>query len=83
MSKAEELQKELLYNREHGSENLNGKETFAFSEDYKGFLNACKTERECVEFTLEQAEKAGFKPLSAFDTLKKGDKIELVEASSK
>ena len=61
MSKAEDLQKELLYNQENGYKGLNEKDKkdiFAFSEDYKAFLNACKTERECVDFTLEQAEKA-------------------------
>ena len=78
MSKVETLQKELLYNQENGYKDLNNKEQkeiFAFSEDYKAFLNACKTERECVDYTLEQAEKAGFKPLSSFETLKKGDKV--------
>ncbi len=78
MSRAEELQKELFKNQENGCKDLSEKEKkeiFAFSDDYKAFLNACKTERECVDFTLEQAEKAGFKPLCAFDTLKKGDKV--------
>ena len=34
------------------------KEVFAFAEDYKAFISACKTERECVSELKEQAKKA-------------------------
>ena len=47
----------------------------AFSEDYKKFLDAGRTERLCVKETVKIAEKAGFKPLSEMKKLKSGDKV--------
>lgn len=78
MSKGEDLQKSLLYTQENGYKDLKEgqkKEIYGFSEGYKAFLNACKTERECVDFTVAEAEKAGFKPLDQAKKLKKGDKV--------
>ena len=46
-----------------------------FGESYKSFLSYGKTERLVVEEAIEMAEKAGFKPLSEFKELKKGDKV--------
>jgi len=43
-------------------------------EDYKAFLDAGKTERECVEEIIRLAEVAGYKDISAYETLKPGDK---------
>ena len=48
---------------------------FSFCEEYKGFLNKGKTERECVIETQKQAEKNGFIPLEKAKKLKAGDKI--------
>ena len=31
-----------------------------FAEQYKAFLDQCKTERECVDFFVNEAEKAGY-----------------------
>jgi aspartyl aminopeptidase len=36
------------------------KQVFRFTETYKTFLDACKTEREAVLFMLDQARKRGF-----------------------
>ena len=36
-------------------------EAYRYCEGYKSFLNAAKTERECVAKTVEMAEKRGFK----------------------
>lgn len=36
-----------------------------FAEDYKKFMNAGKTERECVRFLDDEAKKMGFKDISA------------------
>ena len=51
----------------------------AFAEDYRKFISECKTERECVTFTIEMAEKAGFVNLDTViangGTLKAGDKV--------
>ena len=44
-------------------------------EDYKVFLNNGKTERECVKQIIDSAEKQGYKDISAFETLKPGDKV--------
>jgi aspartyl aminopeptidase len=37
---------------------------FDFAEDYKKFMNTCKTERESVCCTEEQAKKLGFKDIN-------------------
>ena len=51
----------------------------AFAEDYRKFISECKTERECVTYTIELAEKAGFVNLDTViangGTLKAGDKV--------
>ena len=31
-----------------------------FAKDYMNFLNVCKTERECIDFFVEEAEKNGY-----------------------
>jgi len=51
------------------------KETFAFAEDYKIFLNQSKTEWEAVAAGIKLAEKNGFKSISKVKTLKPGDKV--------
>lgn len=78
MTKGEELQNKLFYTKKNGYTDLKAEEKgkiFDFCEGYKAFLNTCKTERECVHYAVEKAEKAGFKPLDSFKTLKAGDKI--------
>ena len=50
-------------------------EVMDFNEGYKTFLNNAKTERLFVKETIKLVETKGFKPLSSFTTLKKGDKI--------
>ncbi|MBR0366454.1 MAG: aminopeptidase, partial [Clostridia bacterium] len=44
-------------------------------DDYRKFLDSCKTERECVKEAVRLAEAAGFKELSRLDTLRPGDRI--------
>jgi len=46
-----------------------------FNEDYKDFLSNGKTERKCVDLAVKIAEENGFKELSTFKSLKKGDKV--------
>ena len=48
---------------------------FDFNEDYKNFISRCKTERECVAYSVELAKQNGFKDLSEFNTLVPGDKV--------
>lgn len=55
------------------------KDALEFCEEYKGFLDQCKTEREAALHIVKQAEAAGFRPLEDYmkkgDRLKAGDKI--------
>lgn len=51
------------------SENLWNKtaarqEISAFSEDYRAFLTACKTERECVSYMADRLQAGGYQKLS-------------------
>lgn len=48
---------------------------FSFCEEYKTFLTNGKTERQVVKESIEIAEKAGFKDISTFKSLKAGDKV--------
>ena len=50
-------------------------EVMKFNEDYKDFISKGKTERKCVELAVKEAEANGFKELSTFKSIKKGDKI--------
>ena len=49
-----------------------------FAENYKEFLKEVKTERESVEFILQEAKKRGFKDLGSYKSLKPGDKFYVV-----
>lgn len=44
-------------------------------DDYKSFLDAGKTERECVSSLIEKARSLGFKDIEECKTLKAGDKV--------
>ena len=61
-----ELRREaLLYSPKNGYDRLSAEDEAAmraYCEDYKKFLDAGKTERECVDETVRQAEAKGFKP---------------------
>lgn len=47
---------------------------FAYAEGYKAFMDAAKTERECVAYLVKEAEKAGFTPYRLGEKLNPGDK---------
>ena len=49
------------------------KELEALNEEYREFLSECKTERECVDYIVNMAEKAGYKEIQ--DIIKKGGKL--------
>lgn len=53
-------------------------EVMDFCEDYKKFLSASKTERLAVNESVKLCEMKGFKPLSSFKKLVKGDKVYVV-----
>lgn len=50
-----------------------------FCEGYRKFLTACKTERECTRFAIQEAEKHGFKSLEKLiaenGKISAGDKV--------
>jgi aspartyl aminopeptidase len=61
----------------YSTEELN--KVFALSKGYIDFMSICKTERECVNEFIIQAEKAGYKNLDTIiaegGTVKPGDKV--------
>ena len=69
---------ELTYQQKSGWDCLGeGEEAAleAYCEDYKKFLDAGKTERECVDYTVRLAQANGYKPFERGMELKPGDKI--------
>ena len=51
------------------------KDIFDYSEGYKTFIDAGKTEREACAFVEEEAKKHGYRPYRFGEKLKAGDKI--------
>ena len=55
------------------------KKVMDFAEEYRQFLSQNKTERECTEFFIAKAKKAGFKDLDEIiknkKTLQAGDRV--------
>lgn len=55
------------------------KELDTLADEYRSFLDEGKTERECVDFIVNMAEKAGYSELAEVrkkgKTLKEGDKV--------
>lgn len=77
-SEAKLLQEKLCVNKKNGllrasDEVIN--DCNAYCEGYKSFLDAAKTEREAVEYTVAAAEKKGFVPFKQGMELKSGDKV--------
>ena len=74
-----ELRREALcYKPKNGYDRLSPQDEAdmnAYCEDYKKFLDAGKTERECVDETVRQAEERGFKPFVRGMAIKPGDKL--------
>ena len=72
------LSEKLLYAPKHGYDRLSEverKEMNEYCEDYKLFLDRGKTERQCVEYCIELAEKQGFVEYVPNMALKAGDKV--------
>lgn len=55
-----------------------GPEMHDFNEQYKTYLDDCKTERENVAFYEQEALKRGFKKFTRGDDVKAGDKIYVI-----
>ena len=76
--KMKELRKKLLSGKKNGYDKFDVGEKKAmesYCADYKAFLDAGKTERECAAELVRLAEKAGFKPFARGMELKAGDKL--------
>lgn len=68
----------LAYKRQNAWDRMGGDEralVMSFSEDYKKFLDAAKTERESVALAQVYLEGAGFRPLENAGQLKPGEKV--------
>ena len=77
-TEGERLSEELTYKPQSVWETTDKqKEINTFCKDYIKFLNNAKTERLAVIEGIKILEKAGFKPLDSFKTLKAGDKVYL------
>lgn len=73
-----ELFNDLSYKRTNVYEVLTDEQSAEMEklcDEYRNYLDAGKTERECVKESIELARSNGFKDLAELDTLKPGDKI--------
>ncbi len=74
----EELRESLLMAPKNGYSALTEAqraEMDAYCKNYMAFMDACKTEREATTWTVQEAEKRGFKPFVPGMDAKPGDKI--------
>ena len=78
LTRGRQLRKALQYKRMNGYDCLREGDLEAmdaYCEGYKQYLDAGKTERECVDRTVALAEASGFRPYERGMTLKPGDKV--------
>ena len=76
--KKNDLKEKLFYKPGNGYDNLSEaeeKKMNEYCEAYKDFLDHGKTERLCVDYCIELAEKKGFKEYKAGMKIKTGDKV--------
>lgn len=74
----DELREKLLYQPKNGYDRMPAEERGEmerYCRDYRTFLDAAKTEREAVCYTIAKAEAVGFVPFLPGRTLKPGDRI--------
>ncbi|MDR2752824.1 MAG: aminopeptidase, partial [Oscillospiraceae bacterium] len=77
-TQAEQLRESLFRRQKHASEALTAEEIAQadeFCEGYKGFLNTCKTERECAVWCIERAKAFGFTPYEEGKIYKPGARV--------
>ena len=76
----EELRQSLLMEPKNGYARISSaqrEEMESYCKDYMAFMDACKTEREATAWAVAEAEKQGFKPLTADAKAKPGNKYYL------
>ena len=77
-TRGEQLRKALIYDRKNSYDRVDTAELEtmeAYCTGYKQFLDAGKTERECVDRTIALAEAAGFRAYTRGMAVKPGDKL--------
>ena len=77
-TKYEALRKTLLADPKNGYDRISEADRAAmepYIRDYMGFISTCKIEREAVDWTIAEAEKAGFVALRPGMSLKPGDRV--------
>lgn len=76
-TKAQELQEQLTWTFPHiGKDSPEQIEKASkYCEGYKAFLNAGKTERECVKAAVKMLKKAGYRPFDRNASYEAGDKV--------
>lgn len=80
MDSVQELKNKLFFQKENGCLTRTDEELKAadsFCEDYKAFLDAGKTERECVTEAVRLAEEKGYRPYDPSVKVNPGDKVYL------
>ena len=78
MANYEELRKELLFAPKNGYDRISEEDLAAmepYCKEYMDFISACKMEREAVDWTIAEAEKAGFRAYRPGMELKPGDRV--------
>ena len=81
MEELEKLKGELFYKPKNSNLKFSKdqmKKVMEYCEEYKNFLNCCKTERKACSFAVKEAEKKGFKKFSKDAKYKAGDKVYVV-----
>jgi len=74
----ERLAEKLVLKPENSGNRMKPREiqdAFALCDDYKEFLDAGKTERECAAWTLAVLRKSGYKPFEAGKAYKPGARV--------
>lgn len=74
----EELRDSLLMSPKNGYATMTPEQRAdmeAYAKRYSAFISTCKTEREATAWTVAEAEKRGFKPVSIGMSVKPGDKV--------
>jgi len=78
LSRGKQLREALQYKRKNGYDCLREGDLERmedYCEGYKKYLDAGKTERECVDYTVAIAEQAGFRAYERGMALKPGDRV--------
>ncbi|MBS3790969.1 MAG: aminopeptidase, partial [Candidatus Thermoplasmatota archaeon] len=73
-----DLEEKLSFTPQNVWEDLDEEEKeeiFGFAEDYKDFISSSKTERQAVDRSEELLRENGFKSISEYKELEKGDKV--------